>query len=573
MIFKLKKIFILFLIFILLFFLVFKNLIINLDKNLLSWGDYPFIIWQMNQILIKIRNLNFLNFFDSNAFYSNKLSFLFSDTLITQGLLSLVISFFTKNYILIFNIIFFITFLLNYISSFLFWQQIFKKNIISFFGALFIVFSPFFHLQLGHFQMLSFWPFFFCLYFLVKNEDEKNKYLINLILAGIFLSIQFLSSVYLSFFLIFSIFLFYLINFFYLKNKERNIVIKNLFIIFFVFTLLCGIFVKGYLNVKKMYHIKRDIREYITYSAHLSDYFFTTTINSIIHKNIIINRWNSFDKHIIGEKTAFTGFLFLFLAVLGLFNIKKQNESLSIEFKITKERLFFFSLIIFGFIFSLGPRVSFNGNYSHIPNIYYLALKYIPFFEVIRAPARWSFLFYFGVIYFALDGFKKHFVNNKFLILTIFFLFIFEYLPLTLKTSSNYDYLYYKSIMKNYCRDKKVLFFYPTTHLNVKGGIMEGLNYITSILLSSLDGDCYLFNGYSGYDLPSIKEIELNFEKFINKREFKNISSLICGKGINTVMLVKNKIVDRNIDIKNIDKFIEYNTLSQNRCFDIVYLK
>jgi len=553
--------------------IIFKDLVFNINKNLLDYYDNSFVVWQINQNINNIKKLNFSNFFDTNAFFPNKNTLLFANIFLPESLLSFPLTFFTRNIFFIFNILFLSTFFLNYISIFLFWKLFLKKNIISFFGTLFVLFSPFFHLQLGHFQMISFWPFFFCLYFLVKNEDEKNKHLINLILAGIFLSIQFLSSVYLSVFLIFSIFLFYLINFFYLENKERNIVIKNLFIIFSVFTLLCGIFVKGYLDVKKMYHIKRDIREYITYSAHLSDYFFTTTINSIIHKNIIINRWNSFDKHIIGEKTAFTGFLFLFLVVLGLFNIKKQNESLSIEFKITKERLFFLSSIIFGFIFSLGPRISFNGNYSHIPNIYYLALKYIPFFEVIRAPARWSFLFYFGVIYFALDGFKKYFVNNKFLILTIFFLFIFEYLPLTLKTSPNYDYLYYKSIMKKYCRDKKALFFYPTTHLNVKGGIMEGLNYITSILLSSLDGDCYLFNGYSGYDLPSIKEMELNFEKFINKREFKNISSLICGKGINTVMLVKNKIVDGNIDIKNIDKFIEYNNSSQNRCFDIVYLK
>lgn len=491
-----------FLIFILLFSFVFRPLLLNIKDRLLDWGDYPFVVWQINQSIEKIKNLNFTNFFETNAFYPNKLTLLFSDIFLPQAIMAVPLSFFSDNPILVFNIVFIITFLLNYLSSFLFWKQIFKKDLLGFFGGIFTVFSPFLHLQLGHFQMQSYWPFFFALYFLFKNEEKRKlKYLF---FAGSFLAIQFLSSVYLSIFLIFTIVLFYLFIFLFSKKDEKLVVFRNLFTIFSVFVLLDGVFIKGYLDVKKIYNIKRDIKEYILYSAHLSDYLFSFSIDSLVHKSSILNRWNAFDKHTIGEKAAFPGFVLLFLAIGGILALKKVRGIYSINFEITREKLFFLGLIFFGFWFSLGPRINFNGSYAHIPTGYNLLLKYIPFLETVRATARWSFLFYIGGIYFSLItinkiiGSKDNIRNSILSILAI--IFIFEYFPLNLNTKSNIFYGDTYTILENECKKrKKVVLEYPLSYFNKDGNPSVDIYYISKILLASIRHKCILVNGYSGY--------------------------------------------------------------------------
>ena len=188
-----------FLIFLIIFVFVFRSLILNLTTHLLDWLDYPLVIWIIHQNLEKITALNFANFFNSNAFYPHTHTLLFADSQLPQTLIALPFSFLSKNPILVFNFVFIITFILNYFSSFLFWKTIFKKKYLAFLGALLTVFSVFLHLEISHFQMLSFWPFFFSLYFLLKQKD--NERLKNIFLAGLFLAIQFLACVYLGIFL------------------------------------------------------------------------------------------------------------------------------------------------------------------------------------------------------------------------------------------------------------------------------------------------------------------------------------------------------------------------------------
>lgn len=520
--------------FILILIFVFRNLVLNLSINLLDWRDYPYVIWVMFQNITHIQNLDFINFFETNAFYPHKLSLLFSDILLPQSLIMLPILIFTKNLILSFNLLFIITFILNFISSFLLWKQIFKKESPAFFGSLFLVFSPFFQLELSHFQMLTFWPFLLSLYFIFKNEEKPFRK--NLIAAGLLLSIQFLASVYMAVYLIFSISIFYLLKFFSRHKKET--ILKILFI-FTVFLLTSGIFIKGYFDMKHMYNVNRDIKEYITYSANLSDYIFTSHINSIFHQSSIMELWNKSDKN-WRTSSSFPGFLIFIFSIYGFFRLLKRQQSISLNLELNHEKAFFLALIIMGFTFSLGPRLNFNGNYAHIPLPYDIFIKYIPLADATRVPSRWSFIFFLGLIYFALIGiiklhskFKYNFLVNS-IILIIFFL---EYIPLNIPASAQ-NYIDKKDVkLKELCsKDKKVILELPVTHLDAAPDIVTGLSYITKMELASTYHQCFITNGYSGYDLPSLFELKDSLSAAIVNEDITAFRNIIHKNMIDIVI-------------------------------------
>lgn len=494
-------------IFILLICFVYRSLLLNVSTNLPDWLDYALVNWLIFQNVDKIINFNFVNFFDTNAFYPHKDTLFFADTFLPQALIATPFYLLTKNYILSFNLTFFITFVLNYFSAYLFWKQIFKKYFIAITGGLLVVFSPFYHLERSHFQMLSYWPFFLSLLFIFKYESGRK--LSYLIIGSIFFAIQFLASVYIFIFLAFSVLFYYFIQFF--KPLKKIPVLKSLLILFTIFIFIDGIFIKGYYDMKHEYNFQRDFKEYITYSANLTDYIFTNRIDSTLYSFPLFKLWNSLDKNTLWGSAQFPGFLVTLLAFFSLFRFIKDDKEISIRLTLTNKDFFFFAIMIMGFIFSLGPRIIFNNTYSHIPAPYALFLKFIPFLESIRAVCRWSFLFYFGLIYFCLISLNKIKIFSKLLFLTILLLIILEYIPLDLSTHSEdiltSDYL----ILQNLClSQKKVLLEIPITHLDVYPSIGDGVNYISKVEFSSLYHKCYLVNGYSGYDLPELFTLKNN---------------------------------------------------------------
>lgn len=522
-----KSFFVYFLIYLFILFFVFRSLFFNLSTNLLDWRDYPTINWMIFQNVSKITTLDFNNYFDTNAFYPNKYSLLFSDLLLPQAIIEIPFYLITKDVILSFNILFFITFILNYFATFIFWKQIFKKNFLAFFGSIFVIFSPFIHLEASHFPMLSFWPFFFSFYFVLKSQEKKGVK--NLIFAGVFLAIQFLASAYLSFYLMLLILLFYLIEFIKSKN-QRYLLLRNLTIIFVVFVAVNGYFIKSYIDTKKIYSINHDLRENISYSAHLTDYIFTTHIDSITHNLEIIEKWNSLNKNGLGGQASFPGFLLFILFIYSFLEIKKNQNKLFVRFDIDKEQLFFTGLLLCGFLFSLGPRLNFNGAYAHIPTPYALLLKVFPLAQEIRVVSRWYFIFIVAIIYFALRTIKKLQLRSaaKIIITAILIFFFLEYIPINITTHSE-DYIdNHYLILKDLCSQKKlVLLEIPVTHLNAYPDIVGGLNYISKVQLASTYHQCYLINGYSSYDMPHLSILSNNLYQAIMNNNSQLLISLL----------------------------------------------
>lgn len=517
--------------FLFLFSFVFRSLLLNLSTNLIDWMDYPLMLWIMYQSISKILILDFSNFFSTNAFYPHTNTLFFSDLLLPQAVAALPFFALSKNLILSFNIVFIITFILNYLSSYLFWERIFKSALLAFIGSIFLVFSPFFHLELSHFQMLSFWPSLFCLYFLWEKEYKLK----NLVIAGLFLSLQFLTGVYLAVYLIITILIFYLLQ--YLIPGKKKTALLGFFVVFIVFLSVCMIFIKGYSDTKKTYNIQRDIREYIQYSAHLSDYIFTNSINSLVHKSAPMKTWNDLNKHFIGVLSSFPGFLFFVLASAGLFSVIWKKGEISLCITLNREKAFFAILMLCGFILSLGPRLSFNGNYAHIP-LPFALYKILPLFEITRVPARWSFIFFFAVIFFSLAGIVK--LQKKFkpafiatLVLVIFFL---EYIPPSLETHAENYIDSGDNVLKEVCsKSKKVLLEIPVTHLDAAPNVGVGLNYITKAELSSTYHQCLWVNGYSGYDLPELLAFRDRLNKIIENEDANAFLAYLKERNINLV--------------------------------------
>lgn len=489
-----KKHLLYFFCFAILFTLIFKDLIVNVSTNLIDWRDYSYLTWVVNQNLTHLKTLDFQNLFNQNAFYPYKNTLFLSDTLLTQAVLGVPVSFFTNNPILIFNTIFVTTIFLNYISSYLLFYKLFNKKLVAFVGGLSMVFSPFFFTQIGHFQMQSYWPFIFALYFVLKGKN---------VLAGFFLVIQFLASVYVAFFGLVAISIFFAVK--TVKEKKLKNSLIKLVMILITFLLLGGVFINGYLSSKRSFEIQRNVGEYLSYSAKLSDYLFPKQ-NGIFYQNRVVKKILTYNSHHLGETASFPGFFLGLFFILGLIKFRNSKSEFSLLFSSNLLDLFFLAIMIVGFIFSLG--------YPYIPFV-----KFLPFFDTIRGVSRWSFLFYFGVVYFSMKFISK--IDRAWVLSIAAIFLILDVLPTPITTIQDRYLNKNDEALKGLCsKEKAIILEIPVTHFDSGENIAEGLTYITKRLLATSYNNCTLVNGYSGYDLPSIQNLMNDLQQAKTPNDF-----------------------------------------------------
>jgi hypothetical protein len=206
-----------------------------------------------------------------------------------------------------------------------------------------------------------------------------------------------------------------------------------------------------------------------------------------------------------------------------------------------------------------------------------LLIKVIPILEAIRVPARWSFIFYLGFVFFALLGIEaiRKKIKSMYIYLFFILLIFIEYIPMNLKTYAEQYINSEYTTLKQFCsKEKLVLLEIPVTHLQVAPNIVTGVNYISKVELSSTYHGCYLANGYSGYDMPSIQLLSSklnadisteNSQQFIN--DIRNHSVDIVK--INTEFFIEElKIPGRKL-IEDLQQMPNV-TLLENTTFLIV---
>lgn len=527
---------------------VYRDLLIGIGTKLLDWNDYPYYVWVVGHNVRSILSLKFAGFFNTNAFYPLEGTLLFSDLLLPQSLIMIIPRLLGFSWITSFNLMFFVTILLNIIASYYLWKELFTNKYQIFIGVMLTAFSPFFFLSLGHLQMVSYWPFLFGLVFLLKTDKNiKDAFLV-----GLFAAIQFLASSYLGIFFCFLIggnYLLDILRALYKRYTLKDIFVKS-FVVLATFSLLVGPFLAKYLQVRNAYDIKWDYGEFITYSAHLSDYIFVNYYKSALYGSSLFAKWNSLNMHTVGEAAGFPGIVISLLSCMGLFSLYKNRRRIYLGIATSKNNLLMFLMVIVGFIFSLGPRLNVNGAYLKIPLPYFLIFKLVPFVSSIRANDRWMFLLFIGLVYFSLKGFEK--INGKFrhvFVLTAltFLLYVFEMLPLNLKFESKaVGSDVYRYLKESCIEGKNVLLEFPMTQNKDGANVVTNLSYRTRMQLASLEHDCLLVNGYSGFIPQSYWGWESGLWTMLIGRREKDFIEMVEQKGVNFLKFNKGEMYPKD---------------------------
>lgn len=547
-----------------------SNILIHLNTHLINWDDEAFIIWVIQNNIEHFVNLDFKNLYETNGMYPFKYSLLFSDSFFTQSIIVMFLSLFTKNIIAQFNLLLIFNHILIFLSSLLFLREIFKKIEPAIISSFFVTYSPFYFTQIGHLHIIFFWPIFFSLFFLVKFFDSGSQKF--LFLSTIFTGIQILSSLYLGLmsFLINFLFTFILANVSFIKKLKYylTIVIISIF--------LATPSILGYYLVSQTYHLKREYSEFLVYSAHLSDYLFPHPKHeSILYTSSIFQKLSKLQYHLVGESAAFLGLGPIIFSIFYLFpKIKKTVQKPYIHwkviFEIDKLSLVAILLILMGFIFSLGPRLWINGQYTHIPLPYNLLLKIFPPLEIIRAVARWYFLIVLGISIILGLGYlrverkmprKNYLVRFLPLIALVIFFIEFWSKPFPV-FKEEWMNPAYEFLSNNICRNStEVLLEYPLTYRNWDGDLKKNLRYRSLILLASTQHKCKILSGYTGFEPQPYVEIKQEFDDGFSQKDIKLINKL----KINYIKFNLNAITkaEKNFIGKN-NLFSEFKNIYQD---------
>jgi hypothetical protein len=542
--------------FLLIFAYIYKDLLVHMSTSLMDRLDYPYIVWVINNNIHNILAGNFTNYFSTRGFYPHPHALLFSDILLPQSLLVLPFYVVTRNIVLAFNIVYVLTYLLNYTAAFLFWKHFFKKNFLAFLGALLIVFGPFYHMQMGHFQMQSYWIGLFGLLLILKCIDSRKVSFWKAGIAGLLIGIQFLASVYICiFFLAFSAIIW---GVSILYSQDRRLLLQRALVMYGITALTMAPFIKAYYTMKQYYGMHRDIAEIILYAAHMTDYLFTRVYTSAFYNLPFWNYWNQFDKHVIGEKAVFPGIFLLGCAAIGLFSFARRTKGGTgpvLQIPLDRLSLIFMVTALAGFIGSLGPRLSFNGTYAHIPTPYLLGLKVLPMLDGIRSPTRWGFLLIIALIFFSLRGLDKLGIvkffsanrNRTAIIGALLVVWIlFEYLPRPAHTYTIAPTTEQHAILQKECAEDPtiVVLEYPVTHFTVFGGIVEGLGYISNIQLAQVSHNCLLMNGYSGFIPQQVFDTEAQMNDFVGRGDVEGLHAFVQESGIDILIFNQDFVLD-----------------------------
>lgn len=522
-------------------------IITNLSTQLYDWNDYPLLVWVIDQHITHILQGEWGQFFQSNIFYPFQDTMLFTDLLLSQAVIALLVYLVVPNTIFAFNITFVVTFFLNFAASWVLWRKRWQGPLL----ALAVVgtsLSPFVLINLDHFQLISLWPFLLGLSQLINNKGKKWQP----VWLGIWTSITFISSVYLAIFLIYCTGVWLVIQIIS-ERKHLSQQWKHWasWIALFSITvsILAGPFMVKYYQVRQSYDAKRSYEEYVNYSASVFDYVSTKPNQSFVSNISVVKRWNALLATSAGGGYFPTVILSVLMCCSFVLIRRKKPSQIGIGMPFTKESMFFLCLLVSGFLFSLGPRVRVSSIYVGPPLPYEILLKLVPLFEPIRVTARWALLFFIGVLFFALLGLEKilkkvpqkwHFVVVAF-VLAIYFA---EVLPLgrvyepatAARLPSNH--------MATLCEEKQVLLEYPIEYSPTGSAedIFVKLQHWTKIVLDATEHSCNVVNGYSGFTPKDYNRYHHELDAAVEQQQLEKITELLREREVELLRLHTDKL-------------------------------
>lgn len=534
---------------------VFRNLLPVFSSSFVDINDYPLLAFIHKTNIQHILSFDITHVYQSNMFYPNMDTLLFSELLLPSSMLGALIFFFSKNIFIVMNLLFISSFFLNTIAAYVFWKHFFKGKA-GYILAFLTAYSPFVFLNISHLQMIILWPFLLSLSYLFKGIERKR----NAVFFGLFFGLSILSSVYVAIFLAFISVVFIVFRFLQSKKDNKRFLI-SLALSIFICLFVSSSTLFSYTKVKTSHKVSVRDEELAQYSGDPLGYVFTSRYQSVVSKSFPLNLFNKLDK--TSGKLGFPGFSLIVLSFIGMYwayNMRlvktKQYKSIAILFMV---------LLICGLVFSLGTRLTLNGEYKWLPLPYYFIVKLIYPFTLIREPNRWSLLFYFFLLYFVgmgLESIKK----RKLVVFFFLMLYILEIVPVswnpskTLILSSSYDTL------SSYCKNNNssVLLEYPMTYNKKDSSPDKKAQYWSSIVFASTLHNCKMVNGYSGFFPESFTQTEKQLNESLSQNDKHTFFRTLANVNV-SIVKVNMGLLDE-VDKQKIQSFFHNDTYT-----DVLY--
>lgn len=335
-------------------------------------SDALFNVWTLAQA---VRNVTGRGdgLFESNAFWPRRLTLCYSDHLFGWLPFALPLSLLTDNFVLIYNILFLLTFVLSGLGVYLLVKDLTGNPIAAALSGVIFAFCPFRMTQYGHFagESLQWVPFaLFCVHRFLRGQQLRYA------VGGIFfVSLQTVTSgIYGVYFCIYLGSLL-LIRAVWRKQASKRGLLTLLICGAAVFLILLPFYWPNLVLKQEMGFARTD-RENIRVAADV------LTIFGVAEHNIY--QWAVGGKLPPGEG-MFPGLLVLLFAGYGFLQCwKKGGAAREIAF------LYLFGAVL-SWLLCLGPRVKFNGA-PLLPGPYALLMWVCPWIQVLRMSTRFGAL-------------------------------------------------------------------------------------------------------------------------------------------------------------------------------------
>lgn len=521
-------------------------LLTNITTFYKDKGDYPlvgWILWHNQKAITQGFIFDQEKYFDAGQFYPYPFNLAYSEHLFIPSIIFTIIYKFTNSLVFSINILFFISFVLSFISSYLVINYFLKDRLASIIGALIFTFNPltFAHFA-DHFHLMNkyFLPplFLFCYLFLIKTNFKNSILFFTFFTLNALASIHFgIFSLVIILILVATSVVLQLVK----KNYQYILRLAKYTILVLLFLPILNYFNLPYLELSNKERVVRPLSETVYYSARLID-FVSPHPNSLaygqLYKMIEGYRYPRGEKNYFNysEHTLFTNIFPSTLFLAGLyFSIKLFKDKKKV---VTKSViLFFLSIAVLSFIFSLGPLFTgWNSESGSFKLPYYIIYKWLPLIRAIRVPTRIEFIFYIPFSFFTALGFyylcKNIKGNFKMLIFlaTLMILFLENIHILSFAEKSQIIDRFDNESAKGklfFLRDKN------TIHLPISlNNDQNEAKYLTWATLTSEE----TFNGYSGYAPPDrnsyIEKIKNFDEKALEKISAIEIEYVILHKDL-----------------------------------------
>ncbi|MFH0936769.1 MAG: hypothetical protein V1808_00540 [Candidatus Daviesbacteria bacterium] len=376
------------------------------------------------------------NYFHGFQFYPQPYSLVYSDLRLIPTLIYAPIFWLTHKFVFSVNLTTFLTFVLSFISIFYTLNYFTRQRLASVIGAIIFTFNPLtFSRFPEHFELLN--KYFLPLVFLFAYKFLDLPNLKNAFLFFLIFTLNAFSATYFQIFAIIILPIFVLPIFIWRiikKDIHYFIQVFKYSLVFLAFIPIFLYFDGAYLNFSNQEGSKRTLLENAFYSARLIDYFCSTPKNFLYGSFVkdiekfrapLENGTLNYQEHTLFLNIIPT-ILFIFSSIWLFKRLKEKKADLQ-----KKLLLISFSLVLFiSFIFTFGPFFQgWNGTNGSLKLPFYYFYQYLPFFQGLRAPTRFLFIFYIPftlLITLGLSHLSKKFKNK-----TYYFLF-FGILLLTL---------------------------------------------------------------------------------------------------------------------------------------------